>query len=159
MDSAPFICPSISTWPKSAILETPEQKILPAWSSCWNCPTLFNVKSEQSDTGKIKFCSRCDHAGLHAEVFASSWMKVGRHKNSPAAFRRRAYKRGKQLKLFAKGLKKSTSVRRCFRSTFISYTCGLKVSLQCGLSAYRGSSWLLNRGQFSFDCTIIFSIS
>ena len=44
MDSAPFICPSISTWRKSAILETPEQKNLPAWSSCWNCPTLFNVK-------------------------------------------------------------------------------------------------------------------
>ena len=37
-------------------------------------------------------------------------MKVGRHKNSPAAFRRRAYKRGKQLELFAKEIKKSTSV-------------------------------------------------
>ena len=136
MDSAPFICPSISTWRKSAILETPEQKILPAWSSCWNCPTLFNVKSEQSDTGKIKFCSRCDHAGLHAEVFASSWMKVGRHKNSPAAFRRRAYKRGKQLELFAKGIKKSTSICQCSRSTFTWYILplmpgGLKVSLGC----------------------------
>ena len=32
--SAPFICPSISTWRKSAILETPEENFLPGRNSC-----------------------------------------------------------------------------------------------------------------------------
>ena len=39
-----FHLPSISTWRKSAILETPEQKNCQHEARAVNCPTLFNVK-------------------------------------------------------------------------------------------------------------------
>ena len=39
-----FHLPSISTWRKSAILETPEQKKCQHEARAVNCPTLFNVK-------------------------------------------------------------------------------------------------------------------
>ena len=31
--SSPFLCPSLSTWRKSAILETPEENFFPRWNS------------------------------------------------------------------------------------------------------------------------------
>ena len=39
-----FHLPSISTWRKSAIVETPEQKNCQHEARAVNCPTLFNVK-------------------------------------------------------------------------------------------------------------------
>ena len=76
-------------------------------------------------------------------------MKVGRHKNSPAAFRRRAYKRGKQLELFAKGIKKSTSALPVLSIHFymLHFTTNaewpqgvFRVSLQCLSGVFRVSS-------------------
>ena len=54
--SSPFVYSSISTWRKSAILETPEQIFLPAWSSCCKLPyTLTCQKSSKVTPAKSNF--------------------------------------------------------------------------------------------------------
>ena len=42
--SAPFISPSISTWRKSSVLETPEKNFFRHEARAVNCPTLLHVK-------------------------------------------------------------------------------------------------------------------
>jgi len=90
-DSSPFICPSISTWRKSAILETTEQKFLPAWNSCCKLSYILTCKNPSKVTpvtlffvAYVTMLNRIKIAPRRSSPQGLKWkMSLGHRPNSP----------------------------------------------------------------------------